>query len=349
MAHSATKSDLHKVPHHNLYGILFMLLNAASLALLYAMMKEITKDLSSHQAVFLYKFSLLLILLPWIFRKGMKSIYTKKLHLHVLRGFFSIAGSLSLMYALKHIEIIDVTALGYLEQVLLIIIGIVYFKEGVSTAKVVAITLSFIGALFILYPDLSTFNQGKYVPDLLVTKDFKDMNYYHLFVFLSVILWASNCIVIKLLSKTEKSKTQLFYVMFFASLFSYPVAFMKWGYMESIGLYLPNEIISFSESGIESKHLGYLAVVAACYFTHSIAFFKALSYADLSTVVPFDYSRLVFTGVLGFYLFGEEPLYGDYVGYVLIMVSGIYLARSEAVKRRKQMKKLREIEAAEHA
>ncbi len=352
MVHTPKRQARPPVSHHNLYGILFMLLNAASLALLYAMMKELTKSISSHQAVFLYKFSLLLILLPWIFQKGFKSIHTTKLHLHIIRGFLSISGSLSLMYALQHIKIVDVTALGYIEQVLLIIIGIAYFKEGVSFAKICAIIFSFGGALFILYPDLSTFKEGTYIPMLFLEKDFKDFNHYHLFVLLSVFFWASNCIIIKLLGKTEKSRTQLFYVMLCSSIFSYPIAFVKWSAIEALGMhfYLPSSLISIHDAGLRQEHLIYLAVVAACYFTHSIAFFKALSYADLSTVIPFDYTRLVFTGILGYYLFSETPTLGAYIGYSLIVTSGIYLARSEAVKRRRKMRELQQIEAeSEHA
>lgn len=333
----------HEKERKNIIGILFMLLNALAISIIYAVSKELTKEISSSLVVFLYKFSILICILPWCFKDGISSMKTNRIWLHASRGFLSVSGSLSLYYAIKHIELVDITAIGYIEQVVLVIIGIIYFKEEATVAKVVGIALSFAGAILVVNPSLIEFGSDSSV------KLFSNINPYYIFVFMSIGFWASNCTVIKVLGKTEKTKVQLFYVLLFSSMIAFPLAFMKWHTFANIGvvqLRYPNEFIPFADSGLKLVHIQYIAMLAVGYFVHSIAFFKALKYADLSTVIPFDYSRLVFAGILGLLLFGETPEMGSYVGYTLIVMSGIYLIRSEA-KRRKRMKEfeIKELES----
>ncbi len=337
------QQGLHQPDHKTIIGILFMLLNAAAISLVYAVSKELTKEISSNLAVFLYKFSILICILPWCFKDGIASMKTNRILLHASRGFLSVGGSLSLFYAIKHIELADITAIGYIEQVVLVIIGIFYFKEEATLAKAIGVILSFAGAILVVNPDLLDFGAVD------SPKLFSNVNPYYIFVFMSIGFWASNCTVIKVLGKTEKTKVQLFYVLLFSSLIACPLAFMKWDTFATIGvihLRYPNEFIPFDDLGLKLEHIKFLVLLAIGYFTHSIAFFKALKYADLSTVVPFDYSRLVFAGILGLLLFGEVPEFGSVIGYVLIVVSGIYLIRSEA-KRRKKLKEsqIKELES----
>jgi S-adenosylmethionine uptake transporter len=336
--------------HNNLYGILFMLLNTAALATLYAAMKHLTKSLGSNQAVFFYKFSLFIIILPWVFKDGLQSIRTGQIKLHVLRGFLSIGGTLAFMYALQFVDMIDVTALGYLEQVLLVIIGMLYFREKVTKSKIFAIFASFFGALIIVYPDIINFKNG-WIPVLFQNKNFSDFNYYYLFTLLAVFFWTSNCIIVKLLGKTERTKIQLFYVTLFSCIFCFPTAFFEWKTVEVVGLLLklPQRMVSFDEIGLKFEHMKFIAIIALSYFAHSISYFKALKYSEISSVVPFEYTKVVFVGILGYYFFAEIPDAYSYVGYILITGAGLILIKSER-KRRKHAKKLQQLqEEYEHA
>jgi len=335
--------------HKTLIGILFMLLNALSIAMIYGVSKELTQELHSNLVVFLYKFSILIIILPWCFRTGLGAMKTKRLPLHASRGFLSVCGSLSLYYAIKHIELVDITAIGYLEQVVLVIIGIFYFKEQATVAKVVGIVTSFIGALLVVSPELFDFsNAGSPFA-------WSQVNPYYAFVMLSIAFWATNCTVIKVLGKTESTKIQLFYVLLFSSIIAFPMGFMHWETIASLGvleLKYPYAFKTIAELGLKLEHVKYLAVLAICYFAHSVSFFQALRYAELSTVIPFDYSRLLFAGIIGYALFGEVPASGAYLGYAMIVAAGVYLIKSEHKRRKKRLSelKLQQLESEyEHA
>ena len=83
--------------NNKLRGIGYMILNSFALSLIYILMKKLSIDLNSSQVVFFYKFCCLIIILPWVFNEGMQILKTPQLKLHILRGFFSAAGSLFFM------------------------------------------------------------------------------------------------------------------------------------------------------------------------------------------------------------------------------------------------------------
>jgi drug/metabolite transporter (DMT)-like permease len=324
---------------NNLFGIAMMLMHAVALSILYAVVKELTKELNSNMVVFLYKFSLFVSVIPWCIWRGLKDLKTNRIWLHVFRGFLSVCGSLSMFYAIKHIGLSDVTAVAYLEQIILLIIGILYFKESATKTKFFVIIASFIGAILIIKPDyvlwLSNTIMGKHYE--LNT----NINSHYIFVFLAIGFWSLNSTVIKILGKTEKTKVQLFYVMLFSSIIAFPIAFMNWETVYhvtgALEIKYPNSFIDFGNLGIETTHIGLIAFIALCYFLHVIGHFKALKHAELSVVIPFEYSRLVFAGILGYIFFAEIPLTPSYFGYALIIGAGLILFKSE----RKKMKKKR--------
>jgi S-adenosylmethionine uptake transporter len=220
--------------------------------------------------------------------------------LHVARGTFSLLGTLCFFVGLSQIGVTDAAAITYLDHIIVILIGFWYFKEKLSHPKVAMIILSFVGVLFIIKPGISGFN------------------FYYFYLFLAVIFWALNCTVIKMLGSTERTKAQLFYVMLFSSVFSLPLALHEW-------------------RAIEPWHVKYIFAIAVCYLIHAISFFKALKYADISTVMPFDYCRLVFTGLLGIVFLSDVPDTYAFIGYVMIVIGGIYSISHEARKEKSKI------------
>lgn len=323
----------------NIYGAILILTHALAVSILYGIVKELRNELSTNLIMFLYKFFIFITILPSCLRYGFNQMKTKKLHLHVLRSLLSLSGGLAFFYAVKFIEIVDATAVGYLEQVLWAIIGMLFFAERITIAKIISVILSFLGTILIIYPEIITLNHHE-ISIVFDKSSFKGFNHYYIFVFLSIILWAANCAVVKLLGRSESTKTQLFYVMMFSSLFAMPGAFFQFDSIASNGHLFAWTIksYSFEELGLKLQHITMILILALCYFIHSITFFKALKHAELSAVVPFDYSRLIFTGIIGYMFFNESQEFGEVIGFVLIMCSGIYLIKSEASRTKSKAK-----------
>lgn len=285
-------------PNKHLAGILLMMLHAISTSALYILAKELMIGLHPGQVAFLYKFSVLLLIIPWCMQGGFKkNIKTKKLGMHITRGTFSTMGSLCFFYGLQKLPPSDASAITYLEQVIILCIGILYFKEQITLSKIIIILCGFTGALFVIKPG------------------FEDFNIHYIYLFFALLFWAINNISIKVLGRTERTKAQLFYVMICGSVFSFPLALEDW-------------------QPIYLSQVKYIVLLAMLHLIHVASFFKALKFSEISIVMPFDYLRILFTGLFGYIILNEVPDYMSIIGYAIIMFGGIYLLQDEGRKKK---------------
>jgi S-adenosylmethionine uptake transporter len=323
---------MHKANTNNIFGIICILLDVFAVASMYASGKVLYAELSSNQVVFFFKTMVLFMLCPWVFSKGFKAIITPHLPLHIVRGFLSLTGSLCFMYGLKKVDMISATTIGMLEQILWVVIGIAIFNEKLTKTKVMAVIASLTGAFLVINPGIIEKNGSI----KLLTEE---LNIGFAFIIASVILWACNSTVIKLLGQRATNRAQSFYVALFSSIFAYPAAFVVWDFIPTaIGINFPVPIrfISFAESGVGYEHMGLITLMAVCYLVHILAHFGALKYGEFSVVMPFVYFKAVFAGLFGYLLFDEVVKQGFFLGFALIVLAGIALIRAEARRKRKQ-------------
>jgi len=321
----------------NLQGIFLMVIASTSIATLYTSMKFVTIDLNSNQATFFYKLAVFIFMLPWVFYKdGIKAIYTPNFTLHFFRGIFSTAGSLTLMYSLKFTRLLDVTILTQLEQMLWLLIGAVFFNETLNVHKVLALVLGFAGGLIIVQPEL--------VHNIIFGDQMKipEFNNAYFFIAATIACWSINSSLIKLLGNRQATnKAQLFYSMFFASILSYCVAFIEWNmsYFVGVPILLPAGFIPVTDISLKLPQLIAISIAALSYLIHSITFFNALKYGEMTVIGPFVYFKLIFVGILGYILFGEAPtMILSYMGYALIISAGLVqiISQYRAHKRAKK-------------
>ena len=331
--------------HNNLYGIFFMVVNSFALATLYTINKQLLQGLPSSQATFLYKLAVFVFLAPWVLRKGFHAVKTPVLKLHILRAFLSISGSLCFAYGLKHTALANATALGYIEQLLWAIFGVFLFKEKMTGLKLGAIITSFTAMLLVLFPNLPgiIYNIAIGQPVEINNAGF---DYHYIFIVAAACFWAINSTIVKILgNKAVKNEVQAFYGVMFQVLFAYPVAFFEWHWHKIDGTFLSYPtfagLIDWSHFAVNDIQAIQIVMLALLYFVHTFAFYLSFKYAEMSTVAPFDYSRLIFTCVLGYVMIGEIPRHAaQYIGYAMIIGSGVVIASSERMKRKKMEKLL---------
>lgn len=301
MSEKITSSvGVNKNPNDIWRGVILMVTHAIAMSILYIVGKTLTTMFAPEQIAFLYKFSVLAVVFPYSFKGGLvKNLKTSKIKLHMARGAFSLIGSICFYHGLASIQTIDAAAITYLEHIIVLVIGILYFKEKITLAKLVLVILGFSGALLVTKPGFDNFNSS------------------YLYIFAALTFWAFNNWTIKILGRTERTQTQLFYTALFGTIYSAPFAFYKdW-------------------SGFQLVHLKYISVMSTLYLIHIIAFFRAFKYADISAVMPFDYTRIMFTGILGYLVLGEVPKESSILGYALIACGGLYFIFDEAHRRAK--------------
>src|SRR5262249_55068009 len=62
---------------------------------------------------------------------------------------------------------------------------------------------------------------------------------------------------------------------------------------------------------------------------------QAYAAADATAVLPFDYLRLPFVAVIGYFAFDEAPDLWTWIGAAVIASSSIYIAHREATRARR--------------
>ena len=82
--------------------------------------------------------------------------------------------------------------------------------------------------------------------------------------------------------------------------------------------------------------LGMLLLVGGLGAANNFFYVRGLHAGEATAVAPFDYSRLIIAGLLGYWLFAELPDLWSVAGAALIVGSNFYIVRHEQGEARRQ-------------
>ena len=94
-------------------GVIWMTISAASFALTYATVRQLSADLHTFQIVFLRSALGVAFMLPWLFRSGPGALKTERYGLYTVRIVLNYFGMVCLMYGIANLKLKDVTALMF--------------------------------------------------------------------------------------------------------------------------------------------------------------------------------------------------------------------------------------------
>lgn len=283
----------------NIVGIIFMLIHSFATSIMYVCQKEARLYLTGADLAFFYKAGVIFLMIPWcIIKEGglLSVVKTEKLSLHVFRSIISFAATFCFSNAILYVHLMNASAFTYLEQVLVMFIGFFIFKEEINRGSVILVLCGIIGNMLIIIPSIDEFNKEGYI-----------------YLTLALLFWAINNIVIKLLGKTEKGSTQLFYNVFLGTIIGF-------GAISYDGM-MSNEIFWDNIWTVTSL----IIILSIAHLVHVMAFFYSFKIAPISIVMPFDYSRIFFSAVLGFIFMKEVPSLDNLLGYLILTFGGIYM------------------------
>ena len=317
-------------------GIFFMLLNNLALSSNDLCARILGKNLTSVQIVFLAKFILFLVILPVAIFKGIKSIKTQEIKIHFLRSLLSLLGGVCFFKGLKGVPFADAAALENLQYVILSVFGIFLFKETFTKTKFASIVFGIIGAVCIAKHDV--------IYDMIYANGekefFSEPNQNYVYIFLAILFWSLNSVTVKILGRTENTLNQTFYLLLFSIIFGFPGAILKFESVKFMGadMYvIPAGLIDFGAISISLFEFSLLCLMAFFYFVHASAYFNALK-RPLTIVIPFRFTKFVFSAVIGYFAFAEVPQKMQLIGYFFIILSGLIMIKREVRDARKKFK-----------
>ena len=277
--------------HHHFYiGIGYILLTWLVTTLMSPLIRLVSKDLSLINILFVQGLVGMIIIAPWMIKHGKESLRTKNWGLVLLRsGCTFLAGFLTYVLIL-HTSLVDSFLFGNSSPIFLPIVVFLWFKIPPDTRLWPALIGGFLGIILILKPGAEIFNVVS-LCGIVVG-----------------VLGAIVMIALRLLSRTTRNHTVLFYFFFFSTVAALPFVIMSGQIPSKIDWIL-------------------LAIIGVMYFLSQLFIAKAFHHASPVILGPFNYSSILFAGLLDWLLYGVRPSMLSWIGIALVCLSGIWMIR----------------------
>lgn len=272
-------------------GIICIILSAFCFALMNCCVR-LAGDLPSIQKSFfrnLVAALFALILLMKDIRAGKDvSINRRQLPFLLLRSIFGTIGILCNFYAVDHLVLSDASMLNKMSPFFAILCSYFVLKEKITPVQGGAVLFAFIGALFIIKPTLS--NMDLFPSMIGLLGGFGAGTAYTM---------------VRKLGQTGINKTVI--VLFFSSfscLVTLPFLIFDYHPMSDL------QIAALIGAGLAAAGGQFSVTNAYCF-------------APAREISVYDYTQVIFSALLGFFLFNQVPDMLSLVGYVLICGTGI--------------------------
>lgn len=277
----------------SLKGALWMIAGAGLFAGLTGMIRYLSQDLHPFEIAFFRNLFGLMIMVPWLMRVGIMRLRTKRLRLYTWRGLTGTLAMLAWFYAISVMPLADAVALSFTSPLFATAGAALVLAERVGSRRWSATVVGFIGAMLILRPGPGTFEAAALV------------------ALFAAAAMATTALMVKELSRTEPVDAVVVYTVVFMTPLTAVPALLVWE-TPDWGLVL------------------WLVGLGAVGTIGNIAVTRAFAVAEASAVFPYDFVRLPFVALIGFFAFSEIPDRWTWIGGGVIALSSLYIAHREA-------------------
>ena len=195
--------------------------------------------------------------------------------------------------ALSTMPIADVTALTFTSPLFSVVGAAVILREAVGPRRWTAVLIGFAGTLIILRPGMTELAPGA------------------MMALCSAVFMSAIALSVKSLSRTDPAANIVLVMALLTTPLSLIPALFVWTWP-------PLEIWPW----LVLTGLGATGV--------QMGMAKAMSAADITAVLPFVFTRLIFTALAGYLVFGEVLDFWTGAGAAVIFTASFYMARREA-------------------
>ena len=214
----------------------------------------------------------------------------------VLRNIGDLIAINSMCLALVYVPISTIGAVIQTVPLMVTAAAALFLGERVGTRRVLAIFIGFLGTLFIIQPGAATF-------DIATT-----------LVFIAAVGMTLRDISTKLVRENFSTLLLTFYTC---------VLFI-----------LSGSVLLIITGGASVPDIDMIVILVAMIALGSLGFFfmtEAVRLGDMSVVIPFRYTRLLFSMAAGILILGEQVNAIMLFGSALTILSGLYIWRREIV------------------
>lgn len=210
----------------------------------------------------------------------------------IARGSVGAIALLCVYYALTEIPLAEATVIQYLHPMFTAILALFFLKERVQPATLACIILSFAGLLFIARPDW-IFGTSTELPSLAI-----------LAAVLGAMGSAIAYVLVRKLNETEHSSVIIFYFPLIA---------------------LPLSLVLLGDGFVMPGPKSLITLLLVGIFTQvgQIGLTKAMQTETAGKATAYSYLQVVFAAALGWFIFGEWPIFWTWMGAALILLGAL--------------------------
>ena len=246
-----------------------------------------------------------------------KNLLSKRLGLHLFRGFGIVVANLCFFTALVTIPLAEVTAIFFIAPLLITSLSVFLIGEKVGMRSWIAVFVGLLGVMIMFRPGLGVFNPAYMLP------------------LVAALAYSLVQITTRKMGETEKASIMVFYIQlnlaFFSSIMglifgdgnladqSQPIIFYL--FRAWIVPTWPDLMIMFG--------LGLFSGLGAYFMSQAYRISKA------GIIAPFEYVAIPLSIFWSITIFGDWPDIVSWLGIVLIAGAGLYVVYSETVQGRK--------------
>ena len=208
----------------------------------------------------------------------------------LLRSIFGTIGILCNFYAVDHLVLADASMLNKMSPFFAVIFSYLILKEKVTWNQALIVIGAFVGSLFVIKPTITNMDL---VPSLIGLLG-------------GICAGAAYTMVRKLGELGEKGPFIVFFFSAFSCLSVLP--YLIFHYHPMTGM----QIAVLLLAGLSAAGGQFSITAAYCY-------------APAREISVFDYSQIIFSSILGFFVFGQIPDALSWLGYGIILAMAVLM------------------------
>jgi len=228
------------------------------------------------------------------FRKNFK--WTEKPQLQLIRGLLLFCANILFFYSISVISLAKALTLAFVAPLIVTILSPMLLGENVGFRRWIAVITGFIGSLIVIRPG------------------FVEVNLASIAALGTGVLYAFYLIVTRKLHNSDHPLLTLLLTGVVGSIIGSLIMPSVW-VQPTINEWYMMFALGFFAS------LGHLFLILS------------LKYADASKLAPFGYFEIITNIIIGYYFFNHFPDNWTFLGLFVIISSGIYIFRREALNR----------------
>lgn len=280
---------------HRYLGIVFLVIASGLTTSVDSVAKLWTDEIGGVQFAWGYfaANSVLLLTFAALRKAPIRStLSTRRPVLQLARGAMLVGTISALFVGLNYLPLADVIVLSFATPLLLTVLAIPLLGERFSVHRLAAVIVGFLGVVVVLRPAASAWHWALTMP------------------LISAVFFALFQIFTRKLAATENAITTLIYTGIG-------------------GLICSSVIVLFFWSPLNWTHAALFIGTGVLGVAAHLCMFRAYQLSEVTLLAPFNYVKLLWGVLFGYWLFSDWPAMHVFVGSAIIVASGIYVVVRE--------------------